>query len=185
MKKTIQIITVLLFCSLTILGQTRQTKEADILFENLSYLKASKVYKKLAEKNPTEHVLKRLGDSYYENVFMQKASEAYAKLFASYTPKESEYMFKYAQTLRAIGNFDDSGLWMEKFYKLNKNDSRAKNFTLNKGSLSEIKDGKPLYEVTNLRSINTVNSDFGVTDYGNTILFSSPRGRNVFVKMHN
>lgn len=182
MKKTIQITLVLLFSSLTIFGQTKETKTADTFFKNLSFVSASEVYKELAEKNPTEHVLKRLGDSYYNNVLMQEASEAYSKLFATYTPEDSEYMFKYAQTLRATGNFKDSDIWMEKFNKAAKDDSRGENFTNKNAVLSELQNSKPDYEVTNLRSINTTSSDFGVTDYGNTILFSSPRGRNPFIK---
>ncbi|MDX6745710.1 OmpA family protein [Polaribacter sp. PL03] len=185
MKKTIQITIVLLFSSLTIFGQTKETKRADTYFENLSYATAAERYKKLAEENPTEHVLKRLGDSYYENVYMQKASEAYKRLFAEFTPKEPEYMFKYAQTLRANGNFEASKLWMSKFHTANKEDSRGTHFTKDNASLNDLINGKPNYSVANLRSINTVNSDFGVTDYGNTILFSSPRERNIYVKRNH
>ena len=182
MKKTIQITIVLLFSSLTIFGQTKETKKADRFFENLSFVKASEEYKKLAEENPTEHVLKRLGDSYYNNVYMQKASEAYKKLFNKYTPKDAEYMFKYAQTLRAIGNFNASDEWMKKFHEAAKNDSRGINFTENEAKLDELKNGDPNFSIENLWSINTANSDFGVTEYGNTILFSSPRERSRFIK---
>lgn len=168
---------------MTLIGQTKETKAADLLFENLSFSDAAIAYKRLATKKTTEHVLKRLGDSYYKNVKMQEASEAYTELFETFIPKESEYMFKYAQTLRAIGNFEASDNWMKKFHLVNKNDSRGINFTSSAEDLAKIKDNKQYYEVTNLRSINTVNSDFGVTDYGNTILFSSPKNRSVFVKI--
>lgn len=182
MKKIIQFTIALLFSSLTLFGQTKETKTADAFFTNLSYIKASEAYEELAKKNPTEHVLKRLGDSYYYNVFMQKASESYAKLFESYTPDDAEYMFKYAQSLRATGNFDDSKLWMEKFHKAKKEDARGVNFTNKEADLLEIKEGEPLYEVTNLKNINTELSDFGVTEFNNTILFASPARVSKFVK---
>lgn len=182
MKKTIQITIVLLISALSILGQTKETKLADTYFDNLSYVKAAKEYKKLSEKTKTIFILKRLGDSYYNNVQMKEAAEAYAQLFNLFEPQDTEYYFKYAQSLRSIGNFEESNLWMENFNKLNKDDSRGYNFINNKLFLSEIKDSQPSYIVTNLVAINTEFSDFGVTEFGNNIVFSSPRKNNVFVK---
>jgi hypothetical protein len=49
-------------------------------------------------------------------------------------------------------------------------------------SLATFKDSKPTYEVTNLRGVNSVNSDFGVTEFGNSILFSSVGEKKVFIK---
>ena len=183
MKKAIHITIIVLFSSFTLFGQTNETKLADTYFENLSYLKAAEEYKKLAKKNPTEHILKRLGDAYYKNVQMEEASLAYAELFSKYKPEDTEYMFKYAQSLRAIGNFEDSNLWMKKFRKANKKDSRGENFTDKSISLSELIEGEPDFSVENLKAINTEYSDFGVTEYGNTILFSSPKRRSKFIKM--
>ncbi|QOD62499.1 OmpA family protein [Polaribacter haliotis] len=164
------------------LGQTKETKKADVHFENLSYVSAAQEYKKLAEDNATEHVLQRLGDSYYFNVKMQEASNTYSKLFNNFPTQKPEHIFRYAQALRATGNFNDSDAWMKKFHEAKKNDSRGIHFTDHEATLNELRKGKPNYTVSNLRSINTVNSDFGVTDYGNTILFSSPRKGNIFVK---
>ncbi|MFD2529995.1 OmpA family protein [Polaribacter marinaquae] len=182
MKKTIQITIVLLFSSLTILGQTKETKKADTYFENLSYVFAAEAYEKLASENATEHVLQRLADSYYFNVNMQNASSAYERLFNKYPNQSPEHIFRYAQTLRSVGKFDASNLWMKKFHEQKQNDSRGENFTNKEVTLDELKNGKPNFTVVNQRSINTKYSDFGVTDYGNTILFSSPRERNLFVK---
>ncbi|WP_223267270.1 OmpA family protein [Polaribacter sp. IC073] len=185
MKKTIQITIVLLFSSLAIFGQTKETKKADTYFENLSYASAAEAYKVLAEENTTEHVLKRLGDSYYFNVKMQEASEAYSKLFSKFPNQVPEHIFRYAQTLTSIGEFEDSKIWMKEFHQAKKGDSRGINFTDEEAVLEDLINGKPGYEVTNQRSINTKNSDFGVTDYGNTILFSSPRKRNVYIKRNH
>lgn len=46
-------------------------------------------------------------------------------------------------------------------------------FSVIQAQTKETKDAKPIYEVTNLQGINSVNSDFGVTEFGNSILFSS------------
>ena len=185
MKKTIQVTILFLFGYLSVLGQTKETKEADNFFKNLSYERASVAYSKLAEKEATEHVLKMLGDSYYFNVKMQEASKTYAMLFAKYTPEDTEYLFKYAQSLRSIGKFEDSNIWMRKFHEANKKDTRGLSFTDKDSTLKTLQNTKPGYTVTNLRSINSVNSDFGVTEYGNTILFSSPRERSVFINRNH
>ncbi|WP_298782167.1 LysM peptidoglycan-binding domain-containing protein [uncultured Polaribacter sp.] len=178
MKKTIQFIILLIFNSITIFGQSKETKLADALFDDLLYAKAAKEYEFLLKKNETGHILKRLGDCYYNNVQMDKASKIYTKLFTSYVPQNLEYFFKYAQSLRAIGNFEESDLWLKKFHELNKKDSRGKNFTKSNVNLVSLTSGKPNYKVQNLNTINTEFADFGVTEYNNTILFSSPKNLN-------
>jgi outer membrane protein OmpA-like peptidoglycan-associated protein/LysM repeat protein len=180
MKKTIQYTFLLLFGTITLFGQSRKTKVADTYFDNMSYVKAAKEYKKLTKKGYNKYILQRLGDSYYFNVEMRKASVVYAQLFNSYVPENSEYMFKYAQSLRAVGKFEDSKLWMDKFNKANKDDSRGKKFTERKAVLSEIKDNRPAYKIKNLVSINTEYSDYGVTELGNSIVFSSTRKKSAF-----
>ncbi|WP_298782173.1 OmpA family protein [uncultured Polaribacter sp.] len=182
MKKTIYILSFLLVNSLTMFSQSKETKVADTFFDNLSYITAAKEYHKLSLKNPTKHVLKRLGDSYYENVDMVHAAAAYKKLDSIFKISESEYMFKYAQSLRANGNFKESKIWMEKFHIAENNDTRGDNFTNKKAVLADIKDKKGNYVVSNLKGINTPYSDFGATEYGNTILFSSPQKKSPFVK---
>lgn len=173
MKKTIQLTIVLLISTLSLFSQTNLTASADKYFNNLSYVKAAEKYAKLAEKKPTEHILKRLGDSYYYNVKMEEAAEAYAKLFANYTPTEAEYIFKYAQALRATGNDKESETWLQKFHETKLKDSRGTEFTDKDANLEVLKNSTPLYKVNNLEHINTENSDFGVTEYKNSILFSS------------
>ncbi|WP_298767231.1 OmpA family protein [uncultured Polaribacter sp.] len=182
MKKTIQITTLLLFSSFVLLGQTRSTKIADDFFENLAYVKAAASYKSLAKGGATEHILKRLGDCYYFLVQMPEASETYSELFLRFPNQTPEYVFKYAQALRSVGKYNESDKMMKKFHQLAEDDSRGINFTENKWLLKALTPKNPSFKVENLKSINTVNSDFGVTEYGNTILFSSPQADGIYVK---
>ena len=182
MKKSIQTILLLFFCFPTIQGQTKEIKVADALFVQYFYKSASEAYKKIALTNPTEHVLKRLGDSYYYNLDLKEASEAYAMLFKNFTPDNPKYMFKHAQSLRGIGRFEDFNIWMQKFREFSKRSSTGNYFTSKASFVKTPKKADPTYKVTNLRSINSIYSDFGVTDFGNKILFSSPRGRNLPTK---
>lgn len=44
-------------------------------------------------------------------------------------------------------------------------------FSVIQAQTKETKDAKHTYKVTNLQGINSINSDFGVTEFGNSILF--------------
>ena len=193
MKKTIHITVLLLFSFSITLGQTQETKLADSYFENLSYVKAIQEYKMLADRNPNAYILKRLGDSYYASLRMKEAAVTYAKLFTLHNIKEQAYIFKYAQSLKSIGRFEDALYWMEKYQKTKKdeapiyNDARGNiiqpkptitvdNYTKNQiVPKKEVTIRNSKFILENLFELNTPFSDFGVTEYQNTILFSSPR----------
>lgn len=193
MKKIQQLTLVFFFSIFSFFGQTEETKLADTFFENLSYVKAIQEYKILANKNPSIYVLKRLGDSYYASLRMKEAAVTYAKLFTLHNLKDENYIFKYAQSLKSIGRYEDALYWMEKYKKTKQGSYKIANFNKNKNpsiqessktynyandeiisrKKSNIKDSKFILE--NLFYLNTPFSDFGVTEYKNTILFSSPR----------
>ena len=92
MKKTLYISLFLLTIFFQNFGQTPATKLADTYYENLSYVKAIKEYKMLADIDPTSYVLKRLGDSYYASLRMKEAAVTYAKLFTIYDLNEKDYI---------------------------------------------------------------------------------------------
>ncbi len=193
MKKIFHITILFLFSFTMLLGQTNETKLADSYYNNLSYVNAIQEYKKLSDNNPTAYVLKKLGDSYYASLRMKEAAVTYAKLFTLHNIKEKDYIFKYAQSLKSIGRFEEALYWMEKYQKGKPETSNNPNFTSEtprietstfeepiptkvekkKESLSKTSTSKFILE--NLYNINTPFSDFGVTVYQNTILFSSPR----------
>lgn len=194
--KKILYITILVLCSLSnAFGQTPATKLADTYYENLSYVKAIQEYKILADKNPTAYVLKRLGDSYYASLRMKEAAVTYAKLFTIYNLKDADYIFKYAQSLKSIGRFEDALYWIEKYQKvknpntpsnnvvngqitvpkktISTNNYKPQEIVMNNKVANSKSESKFILE--NLYQLNTPFSDFGVTEYQNTILFSSPR----------
>ncbi|MDG1397391.1 MAG: OmpA family protein [Polaribacter sp.] len=190
MKKTFYITLFLLIIFFRNFGQTPATKLADTYYENLSYVKAIKEYKMLADIDPTAYILKRLGDSYYASLRMKEAAVTYAKLFTIYNLKEEDYIFKYAQSLKSISRFEEALYWMEKYQKLEKPNTEVNNVPPNE--LVSARKEKPRYNeeqkennfnetlkekfiLENLYQLNTQFSDFGVTEYRNTILFSSPR----------
>lgn len=191
MKKTLHLTVLFLFSFSITFGQTQETKLADSYFENLSYVKAIQEYKTLVDKNPNIYVLKRLGDSYYASLRMKEAAVIYSKLFTLHNLKEADYIFKYAQSLKSIGRYEEALYWMEKYQKTKKGNFPANNISYNETInpnevivsnnypknkiVTQKKVTKPKFVLENLYELNTPFSDFGVTEYQNTILFSSPR----------
>jgi outer membrane protein OmpA-like peptidoglycan-associated protein/tetratricopeptide (TPR) repeat protein len=194
--KKILYLAIFVFCSLSnTFGQNPVTKLADTYYENLSYVKAIQEYKILADKNPTAYVLKRLGDSYYASLRMKEAAVTYAKLFTIYNLNDAAYIFKYAQSLKSIGRYEDALYWMEKYQKVKKSNIPSNNVvntqitapqktiaTNNYKPQEIVRNNKVAnnkaesrFILENLYELNTPFSDFGVTEYQNTILFSSPR----------
>ncbi len=183
MKNSIHITIVLLFSSVMLFAQTNETKRADAYFAKFAYVDAAKLYEKIAIKTPTQHVLQRLGDSYYHNVNMKAASIAYRKLFLKYenTITDKDYFFKYAQSLRGISDYAASDIWMKKFHEAKKVDDRGIHFVSNATKKASL-EKDPNYTIKNLESINTKHSDFGATVYNDVVLFSSKQRENRFVK---
>jgi len=179
MKTLLQSLTVLLLLSsVTLYSQKkeaiRQEKEtqADKYFKKMSYVRAAQAYEQLLKKDTTQQILARLGDSYYYNVQMDKAVKVYRDLLTKYPMVDPEYLFKYAQSLRGIGDYQASSRWMKKFYQAKQEDSRAKEYVRKEKELIRLTTD-PLYTVENEQKINSKMSDFGTTFYKEGVIFSS------------
>ncbi|WP_433830066.1 OmpA family protein [Flavobacterium anhuiense] len=179
MKRTITILVLLVIQ--TIYSQTKN-KTADALFDKMYYVEAAKMYE-LSIKNgdPSREMLQRLGDSYYFNTQMEDASKWYGKLVADY-PNEvpSEYLFRYAQSLQGIQNYELAKKWMKSFASKQKaTDLRAQNFSLKNITLEDIENIKPSFELENLE-INTAYSDFGPMFYKGDLVYSTTSDSSYF-----
>lgn len=172
MKKYILFIT--LFYCFTAFSQG-DLKKADKLFQIRSYMEAAELYQKASVKNDSQEVLQKLGDCYYNNSKMDKASDAYLKLMGKY--KESvdpKYYFRLAQSLKGIKQFDDADSWMKTYNVATDNNVASKSTVdfYNQPHMEIIYTLKPA-------SINSSNSDFGTSFLqGNKVVFSSARGIN-------
>src|SRR6187402_814652 len=93
--------------SFTISAQNRNTKAADKLFNRLEYVDAGKEYLKLVESNKADgYVYKQLADTYYSMFNTAEATKWYAK--ATETPQGAETYFRYAQMLKANGQYEEA-----------------------------------------------------------------------------
>ena len=158
-------------------GQDKELSKADKKFESYAFIDAQKIYLRLANEGyESEELFQKLGDSYYFNAKYEESAKWFDKLFNKYpetiTP---EYVFRYAQSLKALQQYDKSDEMMKEFRRLKGGDSRAELFNKEPDYLEEISYSDSEYEVENLRRTNSRYSDFGPMIYENKLIFSSSR----------
>ncbi len=176
MKKNILLcITLISVFSLNIYSQKARLASADKKYDNYAYIDAIKTYERVAEKGyKSADMFQKLGNAYYFNSQLENAAKWYGELFAMKTDLEPEYYFRYAQSLRAIGENKQADALMEKFNQLSGDDNRAKLFKKNRNYLAEIKANSGRYNVEDA-GINSKYSDYGTAVYLNKIVFTSAR----------
>lgn len=155
-------------------AQNQYTKTADKLFNRYEYVDAAKEYLKLAEGSKADnYVYKQLAESYY-NVFNTKeAVKWYAKVVEQ--KQDAETYYKYAQMLKAEGNFKEADKQMQQFAQLAPNDQRAKAFKSNPNYLSELQGQAKLYNIVK-SDVSSDKTDFGaVLTNDNNVYFASAR----------
>lgn len=155
-------------------AQNQYTKTADKLFDRYEYVDAAKEYLKLAEGSKADnYVYKQLAESYY-NVFNTKeAVKWYAKVVEQ--KQDAETYYKYAQMLKAEGNFKEADKQMQQFAQLAPNDQRAKAFINHPNYLPELQGQSKLYDISK-SDVSSDKTDFGaVLTNDNNVYFASAR----------
>lgn len=154
-----------------------QKKLADKFFENYSYIKATELYEEAVKKgDSSEHVLTRLGDCYYNNSKSREAALWYGKAVNKYNKVNPEYIFKYIQSLRSIGNYIEADKWLVKFKDIQNDDSRVKDFDSNNLNIYDdlASTENVVVEIKNM-PFNTRFSDFGGYAANGYVYFASAR----------
>ena len=175
MKIKILTFVLILFSSLSF----SQTKLADKFFENFGYVKAIELYEKVVEKGKADaHVLTRLGDAYYNNSNSEKAVYWYEKALKEYKDIDAEYIYKYIQSLRSIGNYKEADKWFKKLSEARKGDSRLKGYNPDDVDIFDKLTSKNEDLIVTIENLpfNSENSDFGSYMHQNTLYFASARG---------
>lgn len=171
MKTIYSIVFLALYC--VGFSQSAQLASANKKYEKYSYIDAIEIYEKIAEKGyKSAELFKRLGNAYYFNGEIDKASKWYSDLFTLNEEVEPEYYFRYSQCLKSKGNYDEANKYLSKFNSLT-NDTRGEKYSKNKDYLRDIeaKSGKYNVEETNL---NTEFSDYGPAFFGKSLFFLHP-----------
>ncbi|WP_462352802.1 OmpA family protein [Capnocytophaga leadbetteri] len=152
----------------------KELEKANEMYKNFSYVDAIKIYERIAQKGfVNQEMLESLGNAYYYNAEYKKALPWYEQLFQEGKYKvKPEYYYRYAQTLKSVGDYTEADKMMAKFVQLtNANDTRAALFEENKDYQTVIKNNSGRFQLNNA-SINTENSEYGTALYGDKIVFA-------------
>ncbi len=174
MKKIIYTLFLLLFFFSGI-AQKALLNKAEKEYNEYAYADAIAIYEKLAAKGyQDEKMFQRLGNAYYFNADLINAVVWYDKLFVMNAQQEPEYFYRYAQSLKAVGNYVKSDKMLDEFNKKINTDSRGVLFENNKNYIEQIRFNSGRFDIS-FTSINSDQSDFGSAFLNHNIVFSSTR----------
>ena len=156
-------------------AQKGKLNSADKKFNNLAYIDAIDIYKKVAEKGyKSVDLFQKLGNSYYFNANLVEANKWYTELFALGQDVAPEYYFRYSQTLKSVGDYAKANEYLNKFSQKTAADNRAKIFNGNKDYLADIKKNSGRQKIEDA-GINSEYSDYGGAFYKENFVFTSAR----------
>lgn len=167
--------------SLLLLGfvgntQEKKIEKADTKYTNYAYASAIRSYEQLVKDGFTEEqIFKNLGNANYLNANYEAAANWYSQLFQlGIADIDPEYMYRYAQSLKSLENYEWSDKWMQKFKEAKLNDQRAIKFNENLDYLEQIESRSGRYQLKNA-PFNSNTSDFAPSFYGKELVFSTAR----------
>lgn len=156
-------------------AQKAKVAAADKNYERFAYVDAIATYERVAEKGyKDEKMFQKLGNAYYFNAELEKAAKWYEALFSMNENQEPEYLYRYSQTLKSIGEYAKADKFLDMFNKKSGNDLRAKLYAKHKDYLEEIKANSGRFNIEDA-GINSEFSDYGTSFSGNQLVFASAR----------
>ncbi|MDF4204563.1 OmpA family protein [Maribacter sp. SA7] len=164
-------------------AQERLIEKGNEEFESYSFSPAIDIYKRVLDKGyVSADLLKKLANSYYYNADYKEAAETYKHLVTDYSDDVSvEDYFKYAQSLKSLGDYDSSTQVMNKFIQLTKSDGRASAFNEDRDFMAEIEENSGRYNLGPFE-YNSPYSDFAPSFYKEGLIFSSDRDTGNFAR---
>ncbi|MGO4772934.1 OmpA family protein [Flavobacterium sp. W22_SRS_FK3] len=153
-------------------AQDQDLARAKRFFERTYYVEAITLYEKLVDEKPSHEVIKNLADSYYYTNDLIKAQRYYRLLIKNYDKDlDRNYYFKYAQTLKATGNSEESTAALKTYYAKSANKEDLANFEKDSKTLENVSAIGNRFEIKNL-ALNTPNSEFGAVIHNDSLIFS-------------
>ncbi|MBO3116793.1 OmpA family protein [Winogradskyella sp. DF17] len=171
------IVIILVSCFTASFSQTGKIQSVKDDYRDFAYVKTSEVLLEVANKGyRSVELLQQLANSFYFRNEMDEAARWYGELIALEEVVDPEYYFRYALALKGIQDYENSDKWMAKFNELKPDDLRGKAFKSKEDYKATIEDlSRDDIELENV-DFNTEYSDFGITEYENSLVFASARG---------
>ncbi|WP_306349748.1 OmpA family protein [Flavobacterium sp. '19STA2R22 D10 B1'] len=172
---TTKILFFLLLGITTAYAQEGEIKSADKKYEQFAYIDAIKTYERVAEKGyKSVDLFQKLGNAYYFNSELDKAEKWYTALFALNQSIPVEYYYRYAQSLKRVGEYKKADEIMNQFLQKSSLDIRAQLYNQQKDYLKVIQENSGRYTIKEA-GINSEYSDYGASITGNQLVFTSSR----------
>ncbi len=172
--KTIKYIFFIIFIFPAILLNAQKSKieKGEKSYEVYSYEECIRKFESVTDKTP--EIKRKLAESYLKTGDFVNAERYYGETARSENAVSEDY-YNYASVLKLNKNYSEADKWMEKFYKTDSGDSRAKIYMENREELTNLLSDKDRFKVKNT-SINTSSQDFGTAYYGKKqVVFASSR----------
>lgn len=150
---------------------------ADKEYELYNFNKAIDLYEQAYKKKPTLHAAERLAQAYsYQNNYKQ--AESWYAIAAGMSTTNPENVLHYAKALQQNSKYAEAKAQYQKYGELNKDvDPKEQDiWLLSCDSAGFWMKNPTAVAITNEKILNTPQSDWGATVYGNSIVFSSDRG---------
>ncbi len=179
MKYIISTFLIFMF-SCVLISQEKRLLRADESFKRYAFVDARKIYLDVAEKGyASADLFKKLGDSYYFNGQLEKSVIWYEKLVNEYPDDiDTEYLFRYSQSLKSIKKYDEADKIMEMFYNITNTDQRAVYFVSTRDYLRFIEMQSGKFTLKKI-SVNSAFSDYAPSfDNLGNLVFASSRGKH-------
>jgi outer membrane protein OmpA-like peptidoglycan-associated protein len=178
-------ILLIIFSIQFIQAQQQDLQRANQLFNKTYYSEAIPLYEKISAKNQSEEVIQHLGDCYYFTNDYGKAQQQYALLNQSKSKELNEdFYFRYVQTLKAKGRYDEANNILRKFYLASNNNAAVEKLDRDIKTLKNVSAIGQRFDIQNL-ALNTVNSEFGAVVFGDNLVFAAVKKKpNLFDKTY-
>ncbi|KOS07303.1 cell envelope biogenesis protein OmpA [Flavobacterium akiainvivens] len=164
-----------LIATTSLSAQSKETEQADKLFGRFEYVDAAKEYLKLAKKGKDPYVYKQLAESYF-NVYNSKEAAVWYKKAIDAKQQDAETYYRYAQMLKANGNYEEYNAQMKVFAKMTPKDSRAVAFNEDPDYLPKLKSQTKMFDEKILDINDKEYGSFGaVLANDGTLYFTSNR----------
>ncbi|MEC3966019.1 OmpA family protein [Flagellimonas halotolerans] len=159
--------------------QTAKVMEkADERYRQYSFSPAIDIYKKVLDKGySSPDLLKRLGNAYYFNAKYNEAADTYKKLEETYPDEMSvEDVFRYAQSLKSVGNYDKAAQIMQNFKEMT-----SSMVDFDEDYMAKIEENSGRYTIKPF-PYNSKYSDFAAVYYEKGLIFASDRDTGNFAR---
>ena len=159
--------------------RNKKTKKATERYNEYAFQEAIDKYEDLVSSGySTADIYKNLGNAHFANAEYKEAATWFGELMGLEEEVEPEYLYRYALSLKSIGEYEESDVWMKKYLEINSEDLRAKRFSEKADYLKQIRERKADFDLINL-SINTKESDFAPAILDRQLIFSTARDTGV------